>query len=291
MSAPIRTKVEPGIYARVADDGRRLGFEVRWKDSEGVSRRRSVQGDVHAARDALAEARVRRVRHESEPLDPRATFGAVADEYERVHVASLRPNSQMVRRAALKGLRQRFASKRITQIGRADVRLWVTDLATDHKANTVRAYYSTMRAVYGFARTDLDIPVTFPRLKPGELPDPADDEREHRVLSDDELSRILGACDPRMRLFFQTAAETGARGSELLGLIPRRVGRDDRDRSATRQGRAAAPAEVTARPACNRDPASAGGRAAVGWRGAGIRAPDTPHGRAPVGQCDRACRA
>jgi integrase len=62
-----------------------------------------------------------------------------------------------------------------------------------------------------------------PRLKPSERPRPAEDQREHRVLSDDELARALEACGERERLYFRTLAETGARQSEVLGLTPRRV--------------------------------------------------------------------
>ena len=198
------------------------------------------RGRAPDARDALAEARTRRVQREAEPLDPRATFGAVCDAFEAAHVASLRPNSQPVNHAALKRLRAEFGSKRITQIGRADVRRFVNELAAERKANTVRSYYAVLRAVFNFAASDLDIPIAFPRLKPGELPDPADDQREQRILTDDELARVLDACDPRTRLYFQTLAETGARASEVLGLTPQSDRRrDDHLRAAARPGRAA----------------------------------------------------
>jgi integrase len=224
MPAPIRRRVEPGIVERVNAAGERLGLEIVWKDADGHTRRRRVQGGLPEAKDALAEARVRRVRHETEASNPRATFNAVCDEFERIHVASLRPNSQGVRRAALKRLRKAFGPKRITQIGRADVRRFVNDLAAERKANTVLSYYSTLRAVYGFAASDLDIPVAFPRLKPSELPDPVEDAREHRVLTDEELATAVESCDPSVRLYFRTLAETGCRASEALGLIPRRIG-------------------------------------------------------------------
>jgi site-specific recombinase XerD len=83
----------------------------------------------------------------------------VCDAYEAAHVASLRPTSRGVYRAALKRLRARFGSQRITQIVRADIRRFVNELANEHKANTVRKYYAVMRAVFTFAADDLDIPV------------------------------------------------------------------------------------------------------------------------------------
>ena len=69
MSAPIRDRIEPGIYERVNADGERLGLEIQFKDSSGVPRRRTVQGNIHAARDALAEARSKRVRREPEAAE------------------------------------------------------------------------------------------------------------------------------------------------------------------------------------------------------------------------------
>ena len=117
-----------------------------------------------------------------------------------------------------------FGSRRITEIGRADVRRFVNALAAERKANTVRKYYAVLRAVFSFAADDLDIPVIFPRLKPSELPDPTDDQRERRILTDAELARVLAACTPRTGRYFRTVAETGARASEVLGLTPQSIG-------------------------------------------------------------------
>jgi len=221
---PTRKRIERGIYQRLGADGTVLGLEIAYKDGDDHTRRRSVSGGLPNARDTLAAARVRRVNRDAEPLDPRATFNAVCDADEQAHVASLRPNSQVNRRAALARLRDAFGSKRITQIRRTDVRQWVNDLAGERKANTVRSYYGVMRAVFNFAASDLDIPVTFPHLKPSELPNPADDRRERRILTDDELARVLDAAPARSRPFLQTCAETGCRASEALGLTPSSVG-------------------------------------------------------------------
>jgi integrase len=226
MSAPIRRKIEAGIFERVDGGGNRLGLEIQYKDAGGKPRRRSVKGaTIHDARDQLAKARTQRARHELEPADVRMTLDAVIDHYEVAALPLLRPRSQVVRRAALRRIRPALGHKRMTSINRADVRAWVGTMISDElKANTIRAYYSTLRALFTFAAGDLEVPVTFPKLKPGELPDPADDQREHRVLSDDELRRVLEACEPRWSLYFRTLAETGARASEALGLTPEQVG-------------------------------------------------------------------
>jgi integrase len=46
-----------------------------------------------------------------------------------------------------------------------------------------------------------------------------DDERPKRVLSADELQRLLAAVDEHYRLVFELTAETGARLGEALGLV------------------------------------------------------------------------
>jgi integrase len=222
---PTRRRLEPGIFERVDADGARLGLEIYYKDADGKPRRRAVAGGIQNARDELAKARTRRVKLEAEPKDPRVTFDVVADKFEAAHVAGLRRNSQLVYRAALARLLRAFGHKRITAIGKADIRAFVAaERAEGLKANTIKSHLSVLRALYSFAADDLEIRVTFPRLKRSERPDPADDMREHRILTDDEVVRVLSACDERSRLFFRTVAETGARESEALGLTARRIG-------------------------------------------------------------------
>jgi integrase len=72
----------------------------------------------------------------------------------------------------------------------------------------------------------IDVRCEMPQLKPSERPRPADDARERRVLTDDELAHVLDACGERERLYFRTLAETGARMGEVLGLTRRRIDSD-----------------------------------------------------------------
>jgi integrase len=222
---PARRKVEPGIVERIGADGRRLGLEIAYKDATGKPRRRAVKGGLTEARDALAKARTRRVEHEAEPNDPRVSLDAVCDAFQAAHVAGLRPNSRQAYAAALARLRDTFGSRRMTSITKGDVRAFVAaERKEGLKANTVIGHLKALSALYTFAREDLGMPVVMPRLKPSERPQPADDQREHRIQSDDELTAVLAACGDRTRLFFRFVAETGCRKSEALGVTPRRVG-------------------------------------------------------------------
>ncbi len=224
---PTRRRVEPGIYERLDADGRRTGLEVVWK-ADGRTHRRAVAGTTLTdARNALAQARTRRVAREVEPVDVRVTFDSVADAFERSHVAGLRPNSQATYGAALRRLRETFGPRRMTTIDKLAVREFIADeRAEGLKAGTILAHLNVLGALFSFARDDLDMPVTMPRLKASERPRPEDDRREHRVLTDAELARVLAACPERSRLYFRTLAETGARASEILGLTSRRVRKD-----------------------------------------------------------------
>jgi integrase len=224
---PTRRKLETGIYERVDATGRQLGLEIVYKDQAGKTRRRTVSGNLQSARDALAVARTRRVKREAEPLDPRVSFNAVADAFERSHVAGLRPNSRQAYGSALRRLRATFGVRRITSITKADVRAFIAAERDEGlKANTIIGHLAALSAVYTFAAADLEMPVSMPKLKPSERPRAADDAREHRVLTDAELARVLQACDERSRLYFRTLAETGARASEALGLTAHRVAED-----------------------------------------------------------------
>jgi integrase len=224
MSAPVRRRVEPGIFERLNIAGERLGLEIQYKDANGIPRRRSVQGGITEARDALAQARSRRVRREAEAVNPRMTLAAVIEEFKAAHVGQ-RASTREVYSRAFTRIEPVLGAKRITAIGRADVRRFVGSLLAEGlRANTVLSHYSSLRRLFSFAKDDLDVPVTFPKLKPSELPDPSDDARGHRVLDDDELARVLDACEDGSRLYFRVLAETGCRAAEALGLTPTSIG-------------------------------------------------------------------
>src|SRR5213595_1888642 len=138
MPGPIRRRIESGIFERVNAAGDRLGLEIQYKDADGRPRRRSVQGDIHDARDALAAARTRRARNEVEPADVRTTVTGVIDRYLETALPTLRPKSRIVYGAALDRAARHFGAKRISTVNRADVRGWVAQLDADGlKANTV----------------------------------------------------------------------------------------------------------------------------------------------------------
>ena len=109
-----------------------------------------------------------------------------------------------------------FGAYPIGAITPAEVRRWVSALV-DHglSAGTVRAVYSTFSRIMRHAVIDSVIVrspcvgISLPRDTGGE---------EMRFLSPEEINRLAGAHLPRFRALIYTAAYTGMRWGELVGL-------------------------------------------------------------------------
>lgn len=216
---PRREKVERGIYRRTDANGRVI-FEISWRE-HGHQRRHRVQGGITAARKALTEAHAARGRGEPMTADPRLTFNAAADEWWSARATKLRPTTQAVYSSCLKQLRARFGPARLTNITPAAVAAFVTEQQRKgFKGWTIKGQLSVFSAVYRHASRHLGFagrnPVT--QLDGHERPN-IEDERPKRVLTADELHRLLTNADEPYRMIFELAAESGARLGETLGLV------------------------------------------------------------------------
>jgi integrase len=214
-----RIRVERGIYRRPGGS-----FEVGWRDATGRQRWRTVDGGVMAARRALAEAHTQRARGERPPADPRLTFAAAADRWWEGRAVRLRPATQASYAARLQHVRGVLGHRRLTDISSADVAAYVADRETEAKGWTVRGELVVVNSVFAFAVRHLGFQGSNPVavLDRVERPSSAD-QRPKRVLDGQELTRLLAAVDEPHRVLFQLAAETGARLSEVLGLVWRDV--------------------------------------------------------------------
>ncbi len=215
-----RQRVEPGIYSRTDATGREA-FEIGFRDSQGKQRWRRVEGVIKAARRALADAHAARGRGERVAADPRMTLNAAADAWWETRATLLRPTTQAVYGSALKRLRDRFGRTRLADIAPADVAAFITtQQRAGFKGATIKGQLSVLSAVFKYAGRHLGFAGTSPlallerQEKPG-----TDDERPKRVLTPDELARLLVAVDEPYRVIFELAAETGARLGETLGLV------------------------------------------------------------------------
>jgi hypothetical protein len=130
------------------------------------------------------------------------------------------------------------------------------------KAWTICSHLAVLSALFAFARDDLDMRVSMPQLKPSERPGPADDAREPRILTDDELARVLDACGQGERLYFRTLADTGgANGRSPRPHTSAQRLRHGQLRRAARARWRARPAQNSHVAAHNRGHALAGGGA------------------------------
>jgi integrase len=215
MSAS-RVRVERGIYKRPSDGALVIG----WRDAGGKQRWKKVDGGIRAARAALAEEIARRGRGERVAADPRLRFDTAADAWWEERVVRLRPATQSAYAANLKHLRATFGRRRLVDIAPADVARFVANQqATGLKGWTIRGQLTALSAIYQYAGRRMGYVGANPvaALERAERPR-TDDEKPKRILSPDELARLLAAVPERHRLVFEFAAQTGARLGEALGI-------------------------------------------------------------------------
>ena len=103
----------------------------------------------------------------------------------------------------------------------ADVAAFIADQQrAGLKGWTIKGQLTVLSSIFTYAARHLGLvgvnPVSL--LDRVERPS-SDDERPKRVLSPDELRRLLDAVDEPYRLVFELAAETGGRLAEVLGLV------------------------------------------------------------------------
>lgn len=231
-----RQRIEPGIYTRTGADGK-PAYEIGWRDAQGRQRWRRVEGGIKAARRALADAHSARARGERVAADPRLKFEDAAAAWWEARAVRLRPTTQAVYKSCLAHLSERFGRARLSDIQPADVARFVADQqATGLKGWTIKGQLTVLSAVFKYAARHLGFvgasPVTL--LDRVERPS-VEDERPKRVLSPDELRRLLSAVDEPYRLIFELSAETGARLGEALGLVWGEVDLDAQTVSFTHQ--------------------------------------------------------
>lgn len=219
-----RVRVESGIYRR--GDG---ALEIGWRDMSGKQRWRVVPGTgpdgrgITAARAALSEALADRARGVQVAADPRLRFSDAAQAWWDARVVRLRESTQQGYAASLAHLKRPefFGRSRLSEITASDVARYVArQQAAGLKGWTLRSHLSVLSAVFSFAARHLGYAGANPVSLLDRVERPSsEDERPKRILSGDELARLLAAVPDRHRLVFELGAETGARVAEVLGLV------------------------------------------------------------------------
>ena len=217
-----RKRVERNIYKRA--DGK---YEIGFRDSDGIQRWRDPNGPpsfdtITAARKALARVQGAKAKGERVQPNPRLTFGAAADRWLVDQVSDLRPATQASYRNSIEvHLRPRWSRRRLDSITVDDVARAVRELRAEGKAeNSIGTIMRAATRVFKFARRRLgwhgEIPTV--QLENGERPRISQAARQ-RIFQGDELAQTLAAASEPWRTLFAFAAVSGARLSEVLGLV------------------------------------------------------------------------
>jgi integrase len=241
-SPPRRTRTRiSGIYYRETPRGRR--YEISFTDSDGRRRWKTIDGhdNLEDAERALRSVRVRMDKGERIVAN-RQTLAEVAQEWMATQT-ELRPRTIERYRIALDvHILPRLGRKKVGEITRAHVAWLIADMKAgayytrDESGQLVRkvrdrpaagaTLQATLRPLSRILE-DCDGVAGNPvlQLKKGQRPRPG--KRAKRVLSGAELRRLLDHATPLYRVLLATAAYTGLRQSELLGLLWREVDFDD----------------------------------------------------------------
>jgi integrase len=225
--APRRERIERNIYRR--PDG---GLEVGFRDSTGVQRWRAVEGGILAARKRRDELLARRGRGEPIPANPRLRFGEAAGRWLSGPVQDLRESTQSgYRNAVEQHLRPLFGGHRLDSITPDDLAALVRAMREGGKSEaTIVVALGVLGRIYKFAARRLGWQGTNPAtlMLPSERPKLSLAKRKP-IFTAEQIEQTIVAASKPYRTLFTVAALTGARMSELCGLIWADVRLDDLD--------------------------------------------------------------
>jgi integrase len=224
---PRRTRVERNIYRRPTGV-----LEVGFKDAAGIQRWRTVDGGVMAARKLRDELLARRGRGETVAAHVRLRFGEAADLWLNGPILDLRASTQAgYRNAVDQHLRPRFGKRRLDSVSADDLAAMVRDMREFGKSEaTIAAVLGAAGRIYKFAARRLG----FNGMNPTTLMLSSERPRvslamRRPIFTPEQIEQTLGAAAEPFRTLFTIAALTGARVSELCGLVWADVLLDDPD--------------------------------------------------------------
>lgn len=234
--AVTRQRVAPGIWKRQLASGK-FRYEITFRDSEGRQRRQAINGGRRAADAALADVKSRMGR--GQRVTPRydLTFAEAAERYMAAQV-TLRPATVATYSSALTThLLPAWGRLRLDRIDVDVVARLVERMQTgDYRAEVeqrlkrpasgkpgyrpwaVRGVLVPAGRIFDFARRRLGWAGTNPVRALDRAERPRLTPRDRRILSRDELARLIAVADPPHREIIATAAGLGTRLGETLGL-------------------------------------------------------------------------
>lgn len=247
-----RVKVAPGIWKRPNAEGRDV-YEIAYRDSDGKQRRQTVHGGKRAAETALAKVKAAKGSGQRVAPMPKLTFAQAAERWLQSARSNLRPATLAAYQSSLdthllpawgklrldridvdtvatlieqmqtaeyrQKVEQRLAEQRASrQEGPTPKTIKAREVNTGYKTWTIRGVLVPAGRIFDFARRRLGWAGTNPvrDLDRGERP--AHEAKDRRILTRDELAKVIAAADATYRPIIATAAYLGTRLGETLGL-------------------------------------------------------------------------
>jgi len=217
VSQARRERVERGIYRRQAASG--VAYEITFTDSDGRQRWQRVEGGLREARAARAEV-VAKLGRGERVAPSRQTFGEVATAWLATQNGQLRPRTHDLYATVLRvHLQPRFGRRRMAEIDTDAAASLLRDLrAQGLSPYTCRNVLTVLGRVFSHAVRRGLVPVNpVAGLERGERPRLV--RREMRVLTTDEIGRLLQAVDEPYRVLVAVSVFAGLRQGEALGLV------------------------------------------------------------------------
>lgn len=213
---PRRVRVEPNIYRR--SDGK---LELGYRDSSGTQRWKVIDGGIMAARKERDTIKGSKAKGENVQPNPKLTFGIAADKWLKDQVSLLAPNTQASYRNSIeKHVRPRWGNRRMDRITVDDAAKMIRELQDEGKSpHTIQKILVPVGRVFRFAQRRMKWYGENPVALLDKSERPTLDYGSVRPFTEAELTQTLMAAREPYRTMFELAVETGARLSEILGLV------------------------------------------------------------------------
>ena len=215
-----RVPRQPGIYYRLDSRGKRIPgvFEFTYYDSDRKRRWGTVHGTIEDA-DAERAKVAKRKRDGFRVAPSKKTLDEYVPEWIESQAGRLRPKTLTTYEGHLRlHVQPKIGKLLLPQITTDHVASLIVDMQRNgFKPWTIKGTVASLSALMRHAKRHGLIgenPVT--GLERDERPTTT--EKEKRVLTSDEITRLLDAADDKFRALLATGVGTGLRLGELVGL-------------------------------------------------------------------------
>lgn len=202
-SSARRTRRKDGLFQ----------VELRYKDPNGVAKKKSFYGK------SQAEANAKKKAFEQElavglKADDKTGFSAYADHWLKTYKSDLRPGTKATYEHDVKLMKEAFGEKKLKEISLSDVQAWL-NTRSGLSASAIKKSAMTARALFESARQDRLI-----LFNPcDQLSIPKGPEGTHRALTDEERVFITTHCqDHRFYYAAMIMLYAGLRRGEVMAL-------------------------------------------------------------------------